>query len=83
MGDQLTLSQLGETDYAHHITTGTPGFSDLPKALYQLSVLVHTERLILFLFYLVFLYEQKQATDQLLICNHFMMVKRHKPYVTK
>ena len=32
--DQLTLSQPGGTDYAHHITTGTPGFSDLPTALY-------------------------------------------------
>ena len=43
LGDQLTLSQLED---AHHIFTGTPGFSDLPTALYQLSVLVHTERLI-------------------------------------
>ena len=31
--DQLTLSQPGGADYAHHITTGTPGFSDLPTAL--------------------------------------------------
>ena len=30
---QLTLFQLGETYYAHLITTGTPGFSDLPTAL--------------------------------------------------
>ena len=30
---QLTLSQLGGADYAHLITTGTPGFSDLPTAL--------------------------------------------------
>jgi hypothetical protein len=29
-GRQLTLSQPGGADYAHHITTGTPGFSDLP-----------------------------------------------------
>ena len=34
LADQLTLSQLGGTDYAHLITTGTPGFSDLPTALY-------------------------------------------------
>mgnify|MGYP006979712808 CR=1 FL=1 len=30
---QLTLFQPGGTDYAHLITTGTPGFSDLPTAL--------------------------------------------------
>ena len=33
LADQLILSQLGGTDYAHLITTGTPGFSDLPTAL--------------------------------------------------
>ena len=33
LADQLTLFQPGETDYAHLITTGTPGFSDLPTAL--------------------------------------------------
>ena len=31
--DQLTLFQPGVTDYAYLITTGTPGFSDLPTAL--------------------------------------------------
>ena len=31
--DQLTLFQPWGTDYAHLITTGTPGFSDLPTAL--------------------------------------------------
>ena len=31
--DQFTLFQPGGTDYAHLITTGTPGFSDLPTAL--------------------------------------------------
>ena len=31
--DQLTLSQPGGTDYAHLVTTGTSGFSDLPTAL--------------------------------------------------
>ena len=31
--DQLTLFQPGGTDYVHLITTGTPGFSDLPRAL--------------------------------------------------
>ena len=31
--DQLTLSQPGGADYAHHINTGTHGFSDLPTAL--------------------------------------------------
>ena len=35
LADQLTLSQPGGADYAHHITTGTPGFSDLPTALYD------------------------------------------------
>ena len=33
LADQLTLSKQGGADYAHHITTGTPGFSNLPKAL--------------------------------------------------
>ena len=33
LADQLTLSQPGGADYAHHITTGTFGFSDLPMAL--------------------------------------------------
>ena len=33
--DQLTLSQPGEADYAHHITTDTPGLSDLPSTLFS------------------------------------------------
>ena len=33
MADQSNLSQPGVTHYAHLITTGTPGFSDLPTAL--------------------------------------------------
>ena len=33
LADQLTLFQPGGTDYAHLITTGKPGFSDLPTAL--------------------------------------------------
>ena len=33
LADQLNVSQPGGEDYAHHITTGTPGFSDLPTAL--------------------------------------------------
>ena len=33
LADQLTLFQPGGIDYAHLITTGTPGFSDLPTAL--------------------------------------------------
>ena len=33
LADQLTLFQPGGTDYAHQITTGTPGFSDLLTAL--------------------------------------------------
>ena len=33
LADQLTLFQPGGTDYAHLITTGTLGFSDLPTAL--------------------------------------------------
>ena len=31
--DQLTLFETRGTDYAHLITTGTPGFLDLPRAL--------------------------------------------------
>ena len=38
--DQLTLSQTGGTDYAHLITTGTPGFLDLPTALLLCGKLV-------------------------------------------
>ena len=34
LADHLTLFQPGGTDYTHLITTGTPGFSDLPTALY-------------------------------------------------
>ena len=33
LADQLTLFQPGGTHYAHLITTGTPGFLDLPTAL--------------------------------------------------
>ena len=35
LADYLTLFQPGGTDYAHLITTGTPGFSDLPTAVAQ------------------------------------------------
>ena len=35
LADQLTLFQPGGTDYAHLITTGTPGFSDFPTALHS------------------------------------------------
>ena len=41
--DQLTISQPREADYAHHFTTGTPGFSDHPvydHAKYEISVYV-------------------------------------------
>ena len=38
LADQLTLFQQGGTDYAHLITTGTPGFSDLPTALILASL---------------------------------------------
>ena len=41
LADQLTLFQSGWTDYAHLITTGTPGFSYLPTAL--VCVLSHNE----------------------------------------
>ena len=37
LADQLTLFQLGGTDYTHLITTGTPGFSDLPTALVYMA----------------------------------------------
>ena len=40
LSDQFTIFQPGGTDYAHLITTGTPGFSDLPTALY-LSPAIH------------------------------------------
>ena len=34
LADQLTLFQLEETDYAHLITTGTPGISDITTTLF-------------------------------------------------
>ena len=40
LADQLTLFQPGGTDYAHLITTGTPGFSDLPTALPHCTSLI-------------------------------------------
>jgi hypothetical protein len=41
LADQLTLFQPGGTDYAHLITTGTPGFLDLPTALHlELNVAI-------------------------------------------
>ena len=33
LADQLTLSQPDGADYAHQITTDTPGFLDFPRAL--------------------------------------------------
>ena len=33
LAQQLTLSQRGGADYAHHSTTNPPGFSDLATAL--------------------------------------------------
>ena len=33
LADQLTLFQPGGSDYTQLITTGTPGFSDLPRVL--------------------------------------------------
>ena len=41
LAEQLTLFQPGGTDYAHLITTGTPGFSDLPTALYYIIPIVY------------------------------------------
>ena len=38
LADQLTLFQLGGTGYVHLIDTGTPGFSDLPTALYYKGI---------------------------------------------
>ena len=35
--DQLTLFQQRGTDYAHLITTGTPGFSDLASKMGQIK----------------------------------------------
>ena len=40
--DQLTFSQLGGVDYAHHITTGIPRFSDLnPIGVIKVQVKSH------------------------------------------
>ena len=36
LADQLTLSQPGGADYAHQITTGTPGFSNFLTALFHI-----------------------------------------------
>ena len=40
LADQLTLFQTGGKYYAHLITTGTPGFSDLPTALTHAEMLI-------------------------------------------
>ena len=37
LADQLNLSKPEGADYAHHITTGTPGFSDLPTVALYIS----------------------------------------------
>ena len=34
LAEQLTLSQPGGADYAHHSTTSPPGFSDLATSLH-------------------------------------------------
>ena len=47
--DQLTLFQPGGTDYAHLITTRTPGFSDLPTALLYLHHLLESNRYVVML----------------------------------
>ena len=39
LADQLTLAQPGGTDYAHQITSGTPGFSDLPTTLQSIELI--------------------------------------------
>jgi hypothetical protein len=39
LADQLTLSQPGGSDYAHHINTGPPGFSDFHKYCPDLTLL--------------------------------------------
>ena len=41
MADQFTLSQPGEADYAHHITTGPPGFLDYPMVLHYITLLIY------------------------------------------
>ena len=38
--DQLTLSQPGGADYAHHSTTSPPGFSDLATALHCICIIL-------------------------------------------
>ena len=42
--DQLTLFQPRGTDYAHLITTGTLGISDLPTATLKLAKIPKTKR---------------------------------------
>ena len=41
LADQLTLFQPGGTDYAHLVTTGTPGFSDVPTAYGSLGKIMY------------------------------------------
>jgi hypothetical protein len=38
--NQLTLSDSGRPDYAHHIITGTPGFSDLHTGYGTLYIII-------------------------------------------
>ena len=39
LADQLTLSEPSGADYAHHMTTGIPGFSDPPTSLAYIHVM--------------------------------------------
>ena len=44
LADQLTLSQPGRADYAHHITTSTSGFSNIPTALPDIIQMACTQK---------------------------------------
>ena len=46
--EQLTVSQPEGADFSHQITTGTPGFSNLPMALYLAPAQIEGKWVVLF-----------------------------------
>ena len=77
LADQLTLFQPGGTDYAHLITTGTPGFSDLPTALSYLIEGAH------WFFLEIFVRKFKRGNQRVLVQNWVKNVGINKCSLSK
>ena len=77
LADQVTLFQPGGTNYAHLITIGTPGFSDLPTALNSglMPILIKkssTDSTIGVLF--LYIFEVTDVKKFFAICNFLLYV---------